>query len=235
VAGAALAAVLAAALRGLPLAFVRWASAEPLAREGLAARLADLAARASVPVASIDTIGSGGPSGTTAFVAGVGRTRRVFVAADLLRDWSDDEIAVVVAHELGHHARHDLWRAAALSAVTLTASLWAANAVLVRLGPTLQLGTAADLRAWPLLVLVAGAVWMVTAPLRHGQSRRHERKADEFALALTGETEAFATAIRRLGARHLAEEEPTTLTRWLFYRHPPIAERLALADRFRTS
>ena len=38
---------------------------------------------------------------STALVAGTGQSRRVFIASDVLRDWSDEEIAVVVAHEFG--------------------------------------------------------------------------------------------------------------------------------------
>jgi STE24 endopeptidase len=233
VAGLLLAAVLVLALRGLPIALVRFASPTPLDRGRLAKRLAGLARQAGVAVASIDVLPSGAPKDATAFVAGIGRTRRIFISPELLRDWTDDEIAVVVAHELGHHARHDLWRAATLTAATSLTALGAADAALRALGPALGLGGPANLQSWPLIAVVAGAVWMAATPVRHAQSRRHERKADEFALRLTGETDAFAAAIRRLGARHLAEERPTAMTRWLFHRHPPVAERLALANRFK--
>jgi STE24 endopeptidase len=233
-AGVALTVGLVSAVRGLPFALVRLTSARPLSRPGLAARLEDLAARARVPVLSITEFEGGAQAGASAFVAGIGKTRRIFVSAELVRDWSDDEIAVVVAHELAHHAHHDLGRAAALSAMTLTIALWAGDIALASVGPALGLSGAADLRSWPLLAIVAGLVWLAMTPVRLGQSRRQERKADEFALGLTGGTEAFATAIRRLGARHLAEERPSLLTRWLFHRHPSVAERLALASRFRT-
>jgi STE24 endopeptidase len=235
VAGVALAAGLAVALRGLPAVLVRLASARPLARPALTARLEDLARRANVTVASIDELPAGASSGPTALVAGVGTARRIFVSAELTEDWTDDEISVVVAHELAHHAHHDLWRAAGLSAVTLTVALWAAEWTLVTAGPALGITERSDLASLPLLALVSGAVWLAATPLRHGQSRRQERRADEFALGLTGGTEAFATAIRRLGQRHLAEEQPSALTRWLFHRHPSVAERLALVDKFRTS
>ncbi len=235
VAGVALAAGLAAALRGLPALLVRLASARPLARPALTSRLEDLARRAKVTVKSIDELPAGAQSGATALVAGVGTARRIFVSSELTEDWTDDEISVVVAHELAHHAHHDLWRAAGLSALTFTAALWAAEGTLVMVGPALGMRGASDLAALPLLALVAGVVWLAATPLRHGQSRRHERRADEFALGLTGGTDAFAAAIRRLGARHLSEEQPSALTRWLFHRHPSVAERLALADKFRVS
>jgi hypothetical protein len=49
---------------------------------------------------------------------------------------------------------------------------------------------------------------------------------------MTGEAGAFVAAVRRLGARHLAEEQPSRLARWLFYRHPPVTERIQDAERF---
>ena len=42
-------------------------------------------------------------------------------------------------------------------------------------------------------------------------------------------------AVRRLSAQHLAEERPSTLTRWLFHRHPPVAERLESVARWKAT
>jgi hypothetical protein len=50
-------------------------------------------------------------------------------------------------------------------------------------------------------------------------------------LAVTGEADAFAAAVRRVGERNLIEDRPDTLTRWLFHRHPTIEERLAMAGK----
>jgi Zn-dependent protease with chaperone function len=205
---------------------------QAIVRPGLRSRLAELAGRARVPVAGIDEWRTDEPT-ATAFVAGLGRTRRVFVSSQLARDWSDDEIAVVVAHELAHHAHRDLWRALVLDVGVLLAGLWAADAILAWSASSLGLRGPSDLAALPLLALVGGGVWLAATPIRHAQSRRQERRADRFALALTGSVDAFAAAIRRLGDRHLAEERPSRLTQWLYYRHPSVAERLALAAQAR--
>ncbi len=58
---------------------------------------------------------------STALVAGTGQSRRVFIASDVLRDWSDEEIAVVVAHEFGHHVHHDLWWTLAVDSAVVAA------------------------------------------------------------------------------------------------------------------
>ena len=229
-AGVLIASLLGAALHGAPAALVRFAEVRPVSRPDLAASLRDLARRARVRVAGIDEWRTAGAGPTTALVTGLGRTRRIFISSDVVRDWSDTEIAVVVAHELAHHAYHDLLRTLALDAAVLSSGLGAAAAVL-RAAPAL--GVPGALSTLPLVALVAGLVWLAATPIRHAQSRRHERRADLFALVTTGGADAFSAAIRRLGARHLAEERPTVVTRWLFHRHPTVAERLAMAEAYR--
>jgi STE24 endopeptidase len=199
---------------------------------GLREQLTALAGQVRVPVAGIDEWTVPSDSAATAIVAGVGPSRRIFVSSAILRDWSDEEIAVVVAHELAHHHYHDLWRAFGLNAAVLSSGLALAGVAVTFAGPGLGLHGPVDLAALPLVALVTGAVWLLSTPVRHAQSRAHERRADRFALRATGASAAFRTAIRRLGAQHLAEERPSQLTRWLHHAHPTVAERLAMADEF---
>jgi len=229
-AGILLAIALGAALQGAPAALARLEEVRPVSRPELAARLQTLAARARVHVAGIDEWRTTNANRTTALVTGIGRRRRIFISADVVQDWSDTEIAVVVAHELAHHAYHDLLRTLAVDAAVLSCGLGAAAAVLARMPGA---GAPGDPATLPLIALVAGGVWLAATPLRHAQSRRHERRADLFALVVTGGSDAFSSAIRRLGARHLSEERPSTVTRWLFHRHPTVAERLAMAEAYR--
>ena len=56
-----------------------------------------------------------------------------------------------------------------------------------RRGPCLGVSSPADLAGMPLLVLAAGAVSLVLTPAALALSRRHERRADRFALAADGE------------------------------------------------
>jgi STE24 endopeptidase len=233
VAGAMLALALIAAVHSAPALLPVLGRARPIARPSLMSSLRELARRSNVPVSDILEWQVQDGLRVTALVAGIGSTRRVFVTSEMLREWSDDEIAVVVAHELGHHVYRDLWRTLALDALVLAVGLWTAGGALTWLAPALALAGPADLAALPFIGFVTGGVWLVATPLRHAHSRHQERRADRFALRLTGGADAFGTAVRRLSVRHLSEERPSALTRWLFHRHPSVAERLALAEAFR--
>ena len=74
----------------------------------------------------------------------------------------------------------------------------------------------------------------VMVPAAHALSREHERRADRFALELTRNPAAFVSAMRWLGQQNLAESEPSKLVEWLFHSHPPLSERIAAANAFRS-
>jgi STE24 endopeptidase len=233
-AGAGMVLAAAVAVRIGPVVFARFAGVRPLGRRDLAARLGALAARAGVPLGGIDEWAAPDPARASAMVLGAGRGRRVVLSAEIARTWSDDEITVVVAHELAHHVYRDVWWTLALDAGLWTAACGVADLVLRSAGLSVHGASgAAFLARLPALALAAGLVWLAATPIRHGQSRRQERRADRFALESTGHVEAFGAAIRRLSARHLAEDRPSIVTRWLYHRHPPIADRLALAETYR--
>ncbi len=203
----------------------------PLDREGLRLRLEALARRAGSRVVAVYAWHVGDRTRrANAALVGVGRTRRILLSDTLLADYSDDEIEAVLAHEIAHHVRHDLWRALAYEALVIGVGLFAVDQALRHVGPALGLTGPADAAGLPLVVLVLGLVSMVQRPFANALSRRAERAADGLALALTGRPQAFASAMRRLAAQNLAEESPSRLVRWLFHTHPPVAERVALAE-----
>jgi STE24 endopeptidase len=231
-AGVAFAVALFVAVEVGPLMLAGLATVKPISRPALTETLERIAVRVGATVASVDEWVLTNDDAVTALITGVGKQRRVLVSSELARGWSDDEIAVVVAHELAHHAYHDLWSALALNVAVLWAGLWVSDRVLRVAGGALHVSGPGDLAALPSIALLAATVWVAATPLRHAQSRRQERRADIFALAMTDGVDPFRRAIRRLSAKHLAEERPSTLTRWFYHRHPPVAERLALADAY---
>jgi STE24 endopeptidase len=208
----------------------------PLARVALRERLLTLSGRAGVPVLGAFEWGLGEKTTrANAALVGVGRTRRILVSDTLLKDYSDDEIEVILAHELAHHVHHDIWTALAVETLVVTAALYAAHAAAARAGVALGAGGAASLGALPLMILVAGGVSFLLKPVANGWSRHNERRADRFALALTRRPADFITAMRRLGAQNLAEARPSAPVLWFFHTHPTIDERIAAAKEFKAA
>jgi STE24 endopeptidase len=206
---------------------------KPLERESLRERLVGLADRAGANVLGAYEWGlSEKTRKANAALAGLGTTRRILVSDTMLAEYTDDEIEVVLAHEIGHHVHGDIWKGILFESALILAGLYCAARVLGGLAPSLGFRGSADVAAMPLLVLAAGAVSFVMLPLAHAMSRAFERSADRFALALTGNPAAFVSAMRRLAAQNLAEEHPSRLVQMLFYSHPPVRERIAAAQAF---
>lgn len=202
----------------------------PLDRPELAARLTELSMRAGVPALGVFEWGLGAKTRrANAALVGSGRTRRILLSDTLLKEYSEDEIEVILAHELGHHAHRDIPKGIALEFGLLLAALFSASAALNAFSSPLGLQGPADPAGLPVLVLAAGAVMMAATPVVNAFSRFNERRADDFAIALTRRRDAFVSAMRRLGAQNLVEESPSKTTVWLFHTHPPIEERIAQA------
>jgi STE24 endopeptidase len=159
-----------------------------------------------------------------AAVVTVGGERRVLLSDTLLADHSDDEVEVVVAHELAHVVHRDVLTTQAAFAAHAAASLLGADAVIRWLAPGVAVASSALL---PAALLAAGAVYVILRPLALVLSRRQERAADRYAVALSGNPAALAAVVRRIAANHLAEPAPSDLVVWLFHSHPSASERIA--------
>jgi STE24 endopeptidase len=207
---------------------------KPLDRDTLRARLMALADRASARVLGVYEWGLAEKTKkANAALTGIAGTRRILVSDTMLADYSEDEIEVVLAHELAHHVHGDIWKGISFESVLILAGFFASARVLSAWSEWFGLTGPADIAGLPLLLLTAGVVSLVMVPAAHAMSRRYERQADRFALDLTRNPAAFISAMRRLAAQNLAEEDPSKLVEWLFYSHPPIRERVAAAQRFR--
>jgi STE24 endopeptidase len=193
----------------------------PLEEGGLRARLLGLAEQAGAPVRDVLVAdASRRTRKLNAYVSGIGASRRVVVFDTLLERAGAEEIAVVVAHELGHRRDGHVVKLTALGmagAVAAVAVVWAA------------LGDGAgDPRNVPVLLLLAAVLELAGLPLLAYVSRRFERAADRIALELTRDADAFESVFRRLTAENVADLDPPLVIR-LISTHPPVPERIANA------
>lgn len=215
-----------------PLLLVVFGGLRPLRRPDLAARIDALARRAGTQVAIREWRGGDDTTRAHAALAGLGRTRQIILSDTLVETLRDDEIEVVVAHELAHHVHGDVWRAAAWRAVSLPLVFGASAVALDRLGAPIgsAVDTASALPWLPVLGALGLTVHRAVEPIGLALARRRELAADAYAIRLTGGADAFVSSMRRLSRTNLVDDRPPRLAR-LFATHPPVRDRVVSALR----
>jgi STE24 endopeptidase len=196
----------------------------------LANRLMALAQRANTKVHGVFKFDmSRRTKSANAALTGIGNTRRIVLGDTLINEFSADEIETVLAHELGHHVHRDIPLLIVTGALLTTVGLYLASLGLKWAIGYFGFSGAADVAAFPALMIILGAYGLITLPLENAISRWRERMADDYALQATGKGEAFASAFTRLANQNLGEVDPEQWVVFLFYSHPPLGERIAKA------
>ncbi len=209
-------------------------NAEQRARDrALADRLTRLAERAGTRVRGVYAFNmSRTTTAANAALIGLGNTRRIILGDTLLDRYSPDEIETILAHELAHHVHNDLGKGIAFSTALVLVGFYLAHLALRWGAHRFGFRGIADLAAMPWFALVMSGFLFVTLPLQNAWSRWRERLADRYALEITRLPRAFASAMTRLADQNLAEAEPPRWVVLLLHSHPPIGERVRMAERY---
>ena len=169
-----------------------------------------------------------------AALTGIGNTRRIVLGDTLIDEFTTDEIEVVLAHELGHHVNRDIPLFMAVGTISTTVSFFLASIAMHWAIIYFGFTSVADVAAFPALGIILGIYGLVTMPFDNALSRWRERKADRYALQATGKNEAFASAFTRLANQNLGDVDPESWVVFLFYSHPPLGERIAIAQNWKS-
>tara|TARA_A100001037_G_scaffold133446_1_gene121064 strand:- start:7085 stop:8248 length:1164 start_codon:yes stop_codon:yes gene_type:complete len=173
-------------------------------------------------------------SKANAAVTGWGRTRRIIISDTLIEANTPEEIEVVMAHELGHHVRWDIWKMLAVSIALIFISFFVIDLALVAWIDSLGLRGIDDIAGLPLVILVGAVVSLVALPISNWLSRKAETAADMYALNLTGLRDEFISAMNKLGDQNLSHKQPHPLVEFLFHSHPSIQHRIDNANSWLT-
>ena len=165
-----------------------------------------------------------------AAVTGWGRTRRIIISDTLIESNTPEEIEVVMAHELGHHVRNDVWKMMFVQAVLIFVSFFVIDLALVAWTGTLGLRGIADIAGLPLVLIVGVGVSLVALPVANWLSRRVETAADLYALNLTGMRDQFISAMNKLGDQNMSQKRPNAVVEFIFHSHPSIQHRIDNAN-----
>ena len=165
---------------------------------------------------------------TNAYFTGIGKSKRIVLFDTLLESHTDEEILAVLAHELGHWKKKHIHKQLLLAEFLSLVGFY----------------VAANLLEWPLMyrtfgflepipyvgLFLMGALFSPLGyfiqPPASAISRKYERQADDYSLALIQRAEPMVKALKRLAADNLSNLTPHPLYAWFYYSHPPLAERV---------
>jgi STE24 endopeptidase len=161
-----------------------------------------------------------------AYVSGLGPTRRVVLYDTTLADTPEDELRVLLAHELAHAAAQDVLRGTALGAAGAALGTLLIALVLQRAGPGPRRPVPS---AAPFLVALIAVVSAVAEPGVNVVSRQLERQADARALQVSDDPDAAIRLVRSLTLSSRQDPDPPPVLHWWFATHPSAVERIAQA------
>ncbi len=174
---------------------------------------------------------------TNAYVTGFGATKRVVVWDTSIDKETTDGILLMFGHEMGHYALNHIPKGLVFSSLLVFVLLYFTYRFI---GPLLSRNAAKwgvrsldDWAALPALVLVVAFGGFFASVVAANFSRYQENEADIYSLEVThgyvpDPGQACAASYQMYGEQVFAEPDPNPVNVFLFYDHPPVADRVHL-------
>jgi STE24 endopeptidase len=203
---------------------------ESLRRDDLQAAAKDYAKKQGIEPVRVEVEDVSDFTNTpNAYAVGFGRTKRIVFWSTMLDGrFSDGEVKVVLAHELGHHSRNHIPEGLAWYALFALPGTW-----LIALA-TRRRGGMANPAAVPLSLLVVVVLDLVSLPVYNAISRHMEQEADWVALETTRDPDSAAGLFRNFTIESLNDPDPPAWSYVLFDSHPSVEQRIAMAEAWRS-
>ena len=166
-----------------------------------------------------------------AYVSGFAGSRRIVVYDTLVQQAPEQEVQLVVAHELGHAKENDVLKGTLLGALGAAVTVIVLYLLLTWRGllDTAGATSAGDPRVVALVLSLIALGTFVTSPMQALVSRHVEARADVHALDLTADPTTFAVMQKRLAITSRADLTPPRLGYLWFASHPTTPQRIAMA------
>ncbi len=212
-----------------------FADFRPLDDRGLEREIVAMGERAGLEIERVRVVdASRRTRRLNAYVTGLGATRQVVLYDNLLERAPQKEVLLVVAHELGHAGERHVRKGLLWAIPGIVGGAWLLSGVArwqARREP--RLAGPGDPAGLPLLWLAVSVLLFLSNPIEGAISRRMEAQADWIALELSRDPDTFLRMTRRLARANLAPvTQPSWIVRW-FYTHPPVLERIGMAEFWR--
>lgn len=167
-----------------------------------------------------------------AYFIGIGSSTRI-VLYDTLKDYSIDETLAIIAHEAGHWKYHHIIKGITMCIIAGFCFLFFLYMLLTKMGHILNISSPSDIKTLPLIILLFIIINLMSMPVQNMISRHFERQSDMAALELTENPSACIKLDQRLAVQNFSEITPNKFLAWALYTHPPVMERIAMAEWYR--
>ena len=168
-----------------------------------------------------------------AYVAGIGKVRRVVLFDNMLR-YPQEAIVSVIAHEIGHWKLRHIARVIPFAFVLTLASFVVLGALMTNdtVLDWAGVSSAGDPGSLPMFLVLFAAVMKATGLASAWYSRARERQADLYSYDLLGSPTELKDFFHDISVENLMDLRPTPWRR-LKASHPPFAERMAMAEAWK--
>ena len=174
-------------------------------------------------------------TGLNAYVTGIGASKRIVVWDTTIAKMNDAQIVFVAGHEMGHYVLQHVPKGMVFFALLALFFFYLVHRligwVLRRWGRGWGVRGVDDWASLPALLFLLSVLFFITNPAASAFSRHLEHQADQYGLEVThGLTpdsgQVAAQAFQILGEVDLSDPDPNPWNVFLFYDHPPIADRV---------
>ncbi len=176
-----------------------------------------------IPIEVVDV--SAFTTAPNAEAAGYGPSRKIILWSTLLDGrFDDNSVRVVVAHEIGHHARDHIVKS------ILWYALFAFPGAYLIARITRRRGGMREPEAVPLALLLLVVLSFLALPLDNMITRHMEAEADWAALETTENPAAAKRLFRGFSTELYADPKPPTWAYLLMESHPTVIQRIEMAE-----
>jgi STE24 endopeptidase len=208
----------------------------PLDDPDMRSRILALSERAGFQVDEVYVLNASSKMTTVnAYFTGYGDARRIVLYDTLLTGYTPDQVEVVLAHEMGHWRYQHLLLALLGMGAAGWIGLFGLRWLLRRTWRWLKLSGPADVAGLPYVMAVIAVVTLLSLPVQNVFARYAERQADHFSLAVSQKPEDFIQLFEQFAVDNLSLVDVSLAEKIVFYTHPPIVERIEMAEAFRRS
>jgi STE24 endopeptidase len=201
----------------------------PLVDGPLRQKIGEFAERTGFRLKNIYVIdGSKRSTKANAYFSGFGPKKRIVLYDTLLKEFTDEEIVAVLAHEIGHFKKKHVLRSIIFSVLLTGLMLFLFSRVVN--SPLLSAALGAKSPGFHLGLIVFGILYsplsLIIGLITNSVSRKNEYEADRF-VRDNYKPEYLAEALKKLSVKNLSNLMPHPAYVFFHYSHPPLLSRLA--------